>query len=158
MNVLVIEAMRKHPGDVAVQGHGCHALAVLFLSDECRASIVAADGVKAVVEAMCKHPGEVAVQGNGCRALGALATNIEEGRAKIVAGGGVEVVRGTVLGFSIGERQWGRRATAVRPSAAHGPEAFEVELKVRPCYDRARSTDQQFSQSVSRFSLGAPCS
>ena len=37
---MAIEAMRKHPEEVAAQSHGCYALVALVRKDEGRARIV----------------------------------------------------------------------------------------------------------------------
>ena len=60
-----MEAMRKHPGDVDVQGNGCRALSALATNIDGKAEIVAGGGVELVMDAMRQHPEDVSVQKYG---------------------------------------------------------------------------------------------
>ena len=66
----VVEAMRQHQGNAAVQEQGCWALRNLARKNEAnRVAIGEVGGIRALVEAMQGHLGQASVQEAGCRAL-----------------------------------------------------------------------------------------
>ena len=59
----MMDAMYPHPGDAAVQGHGCRSFAALAtINRGARAKIVAKGGVDVAIKAARTHPGHAKVQ------------------------------------------------------------------------------------------------
>lgn len=91
VEVIVASMMSATAGEVAVQAHGCSALANLAIGEGADDDVVAKSGLDAVLAAAKSHLGEVTVQRKACLALGNLAYG-SAGEAKVLATGGLEAV------------------------------------------------------------------
>jgi hypothetical protein len=92
---VVVQAMERHLGEVAVQVPGCRALDLLIRGNTPNQEIIReANGIPVLVAAMRAHVDVAAVQEAGCRALLQLAGNSDLNRSLIgsSAVGGVAAV------------------------------------------------------------------
>mmetsp|Transcript_8538 Transcript_8538/g.18195 ORF Transcript_8538/g.18195 Transcript_8538/m.18195 type:complete len:821 (-) Transcript_8538:172-2634(-) len=82
----VVNAMKNHPNEPAVQERACAALAVLAPADGVREVSFAASGaISSVVSAMQAHVSDATVQIEACRALRGIAAKGGAERATMVA-------------------------------------------------------------------------
>lgn len=82
----VVNAMKNHPNEPAVQEKACSALAAMACADGVREISFAASGaISTVVSAMQAHVSDVSVQREACRALRSIAVNGGAERATVVA-------------------------------------------------------------------------
>ncbi len=88
----VVEYMRTHATEEAIQQAACTVLFKLGFGAQARLEIGAAGGVEAIIQAMTAHPGSCALQEQATSALGNLAHRQPQNRTRIVAAGGVTAV------------------------------------------------------------------
>ena len=82
----VVNAMKCHPNEPAVQERACRALAAMALADGRRECSYAACGaLAAAVAAMQAHVSDAAIQAAACAAIGASVDGGGEDRATVVA-------------------------------------------------------------------------
>ncbi len=72
---VVVSAMRRFPGRLALQKIGCQTLACLASTVDHKAAVARDGGLAAIVQAMNAHPTAVALQDHGIRALGSFSVH-----------------------------------------------------------------------------------
>ena len=106
---VVLEAMRGHVSDLAVQERGCGALGYLAVNADNKVLIAREGGIAVVLEAMRAHASHSGVW--GCWALFYLAENDAGNKVQIAREGGIAVVleamRGHVSDLAVQERGCG---------------------------------------------------
>ncbi|KAL3808537.1 hypothetical protein ACHAXA_002704 [Cyclostephanos tholiformis] len=82
----VVNAMKNHPNEPAVQEKACSALAAMALADgEREVSFAASGAISSVVSAMQAHVSDATVQKEACRALQGIAAKGGAERATVIA-------------------------------------------------------------------------
>jgi hypothetical protein len=87
----IVQGMRAHSENAAVQQQACAALSSLAIKDENQVTTAAAGGIGAVLEGMKAHKDSAGVQDAACDALWMLACN-GDNRVTIAVAGGIELV------------------------------------------------------------------
>ncbi len=87
----IVQGMRAHSENAAVQQQACAALSSLAIKAENQVAIAAAGGIEAVLEGMKAHKEITNVQRSACGALSSLAIN-KDNKLTIGAAGGIELV------------------------------------------------------------------
>jgi hypothetical protein len=82
----VVNAMKNHPNEAAIQEKACSALTVMACADgEREVSFAASGAISAIVSAMQAHVSDATVQKEACRALQQIAAKGGAERATVVA-------------------------------------------------------------------------